>query len=125
MNTAKPPPKNVPILTRVAQPSGFTPLASSHSGLGGLYPASGPEVGAPPSAARLQGTAPAALDVHALTLRVLQRIDGILESRIREAVAAVALEHARGIADDIRPAIEAAVHDAISQAIALEAQRKS
>jgi hypothetical protein len=119
MNIPKTPPKFVPTLTRVAQP---LDLSLDTPAFGA---AAGQQHPAPAKVPKALATAAPALDPHAITLRVLQRIDLILENRIREAVATVALEHARGIADEIRPAIEAAVHEAVNEALAREAGSKT
>ena len=59
-----------------------------------------------------------------LSMRILQRVDVILERRVREAAAAIAMEYANNMAQEMRPALEKAVRDAVSEALALEVGAK-
>lgn len=130
---AKTPPKHVPVLTRVAQlpeghPSGPAPLAPSSAPSPLTATSAASAVARPTSASHAAHLASALtnlanVDHHTISLRVLQRVDTLLERRIRDAVTAVALDHARAIADDMRPVIEAAVREAVNEALALEADR--
>lgn len=49
--------------------------------------------------------------------RVMQRVDVMLERRLREAIATVVLEHTREIGPALRERIEDLVRDAVSQAL--------
>lgn len=55
-----------------------------------------------------------------LVRRVMQRVDVVLERRLREAIATVVLEHTREIGPALRGRIEDLVRDAVSQALAEE-----
>ena len=57
-------------------------------------------------------------------MRILQRVDVILERRVREAAAAIALEYANNMALEMKPALEQAVRDAVNEALALEVGAK-
>ncbi len=59
-----------------------------------------------------------------LSMRILQRVDVILERRVREAAAAIALEYANNMALEMKPALEQAVRDAVNEALALEVGAK-
>lgn len=52
--------------------------------------------------------------------RLLQRVDVIVQRRVREAAAAIALEHAQNLLHDLRPALEKAISEAVNEALALE-----
>ncbi|MBA2673521.1 hypothetical protein [Ramlibacter sp.] len=55
-----------------------------------------------------------------LVRRVMQRVDLMLERRLREAIATVVLEHTRDIGPALRERIEDLVRDAVSQAVSQE-----
>jgi hypothetical protein len=55
-----------------------------------------------------------------LVHRVLQRVDLVLERRLREAIATVVLEQTQTLAPQLRERIEFAVRDAVTQALADE-----
>ena len=68
-------------------------------------------------------TAPAPLGTateEQLVHRIMQRIDLTLDRRLREAIAAVVLEHSRALAPALRQEIETVVAEAVSQALAVE-----
>ena len=46
-------------------------------------------------------------------MRILQRVDVILERRVREAAAAIAMEYANNMAREMQPALEKAVQDGL------------
>ncbi|MDP3759363.1 MAG: hypothetical protein Q8R01_02460 [Ramlibacter sp.] len=52
--------------------------------------------------------------------RVLQRVDLVLERKLREAIAATVLEHTRAIAPLLREEIEAVVRETVARAFADE-----
>ena len=96
------PPRFVPTLTEVVQPV----LASSNA------PAS-------PSNVQLDH---ADLENH-LVQRVLQRVDLILERRLREAVGQVIAEHTELLTAELQIEIDAVVRQSVSQAFSQELER--
>lgn len=52
--------------------------------------------------------------------RLLQRVDVIVQRRVREAAAAIALEHAQNLLQELRPALEKAIYESVNEALALE-----
>lgn len=62
-----------------------------------------------------------------LVRRVLQRVDLMLERRLREAIAATVLEQTRSIAPLLRDEIEAVVRETVANAFAgeLDATKRS
>ena len=92
MAAARTPPRFVPTLTEVVH-SGAAPL--------------GPAAGAAPSA-------------DLLAQRVLQRVDLVLERRLREAVAGVILEHTEALAPLLRERLDGVVRDVVAEAVADE-----
>ena len=98
MNTALVPPRFVPTLTDRVRPVDL--------------PSSEPIGGEP------QQNAVALEDqiVH----RVMQRVDLVLERRLREAVAQVILAHTQALGPRLREEIELVVRESVSQAIAQE-----
>jgi hypothetical protein len=55
-----------------------------------------------------------------MRIRLLQRVDVIVQRRVREAAAAIALEHAQSLLQDLRPALEKAITESVNEALALE-----
>ena len=55
-----------------------------------------------------------------LVARVMQRVDLMLERKLREAIAATVLEQTRALGPILREEIESVVRDAVSQAFAEE-----
>lgn len=55
-----------------------------------------------------------------LVQRVMQRVDLTLDRRLREAIAAVVLEHTRDLGPVLRERIEAVVSNAVAEALAEE-----
>ena len=60
-----------------------------------------------------------------LVQRVLQRVDMVLERRLREAIAGVVLAQTRSLAPALRQEIEGVVRQAVAEAIADEAEAAS
>ena len=87
------PPRYVPTLTEVVQPS------------------AAPEDGAALSLEQLQEQV-----IH----RVMQRVDLSLERRLREAIATLVLEHTRNLGPLLREEIELVVRQSVSDAVAQE-----
>lgn len=55
-----------------------------------------------------------------LVRRVMQRVDLMLERRLREAIATVVLEHTRELGPALRERIEELVRQSVAQAVAEE-----
>ena len=55
-----------------------------------------------------------------LVERIMQRVDLALDRRLREAIAQIVLEQTRNLAPRLRELAEAAVRDAVTQAVADE-----
>ena len=62
----------------------------------------------------------AGLTQEQLVARVMQRVDLMLERKLREAIAATVLEQTRALGPILREEIELVVRDAVSQAFAEE-----
>jgi hypothetical protein len=59
-----------------------------------------------------------------LAQRVLQRIDLVLERRVREAIATVVLEQTSALVPVLRERLEAVVRDMVAKAVADEMQAR-
>ena len=68
--------------------------------------------------------AEAALSQEQLAQRVLQRLDLMLDHKVREAIASVVLEQTSALAPLLRERIESVVRQAVSQAVAEELQTR-
>lgn len=77
------------------------------------------EVVKAPEAAAQSGPS---IEEEAIVARVLQRIDLVLERRLREAIAATVLEQTRSLVPALREDIETVVREAVSQAVAEETE---
>jgi hypothetical protein len=88
------PPRFVPTLTEVV-----------HSGAAPLGPATGPGP---------------ALSHDQLAQRVLQRVDLVLDRRVREAIATVVLEQTDMLTPLLRERLDAVVREVVAQALAEE-----
>jgi len=98
MNSASVPPRFVPTLTDVVHPADqFSPKS--------------PLAGVQRNAMQLEDQI-----VH----RVMQRVDLVLERRLREAVAQVILSHTQALGPRLREEIELVVRESVSQAVAQE-----
>ena len=76
---------------------------------------------APPTPAPARaGIDDSASQAEQMRSRLLQRVDVIVQRRVREAAAAIALEHAQNLLQDLRPALEKAIAEAVNEALALE-----
>lgn len=100
MTNASFPPRFVPTLTDVVQTSGHTVK------LNAPYESEG----------QLEDQI-----VH----RVMQRVDLVLERRLREAVAQVILTHTQALGPRLREEIEWVVRESVSQAVAQELPQQS
>ena len=98
MSTTNVPPRFVPTLTDVVQPADHSPLEIR------------------------RGSAAQGLDnlEDQIVHRVMQRVDLVLERRLREAVAQVILAHTQTLAPRLREEIDLVVRESVSQAVAQE-----
>ena len=100
MTTTTTPPRYLPTLTDVVVRTSSAPPTSNDSRV---------------------ANEPAAFNEAQLTRRIMQRVDVVLERRLREALSKVILEHTQTLAPLLRQEIEATVKDAVAQALAQEA----
>ena len=98
MNSAPVPPRFVPTLTDVVHPA--------------TAPSQKPDEGLVPSD-------PVQLEDQ-IVHRVMQRVDLVLERRLREAVAQVILSHTQALGPRLREEIELVVRESVIQAVAQE-----
>lgn len=96
MTARRPPPRYVPTLTEVVQPP--------H---------------APATEAAAAAVAPG-LEQEEVVRRVLQRVDAMLERRLRERIAAVVVEQVQALAPVLRDEIEVSVRQAVAEAFEQE-----
>lgn len=94
MATTRTPPRFVPTLTEVVQ-------------------------GAPASHAALP-----AVSHEQIAQRVLQRVDLVLDRRVREAIATVVLEQTNALAPLLRERLDAVVREVVATAVAEELQAR-
>jgi hypothetical protein len=100
MSTSSVPPKFVPTLTEIVRPSpGAASVVAAHESL--------------PAAI---GT----LSQEQMIQRVLQRVDVILERRLREVVGQLILAHTQTLAPRLREEVEDVVRQSVMQAFAQE-----
>ena len=105
MSSAPTPPRFVPTLTEVVHPASMSALA---------------DVIAPDAAmASNSGVSLQQLEDQVLH-RVMQRVDLVLERRLREAVSQLILTHTQALGPRLREEIELVVRESVSQAIAQE-----
>ena len=100
MSTSSVPPKFVPTLTEIVRPvAGGAPVVPAHE--------------SPP-------TATGTLSQEQMIQRVLQRVDVILERRLREVVGQLILAHTQTLAPRLREEVEDVVRQSVMQAFAQE-----
>ena len=105
MKSSSVPPRFVPTLTEVVRPT------------------------APPAAAPGKPAAKAAPSTDASGLedqmvqRVMQRVDLILERRLREVIGQLILEHTQTLAPRLREEIEMVIRESVNQAFEQEAPK--
>lgn len=97
MTPSAAPPRFVPTLTEVVQPPSRSAV----------------------DAAGLNESSPHNLEEQ-MVHRVLQRIDMVLERRLREAVGQIILAHTQALVPHLREEIELVVRESVSQAMAQE-----
>lgn len=105
MNSASVPPRFVPTLTDVVHPveqiSPQVQAFNDHT---------------QPDAGQLEDQ---------LVQRVMQRVDLVLESRLREALAQVILSHTQALGPRLREEIERVVRESVGQAVAQELPQRN
>ena len=104
MNTTSVPPRFVPTLTDVVYPVDYINRSQ-------------PTNQSPPHTDLLHS--PAQLEDQIVN-RVMQRVDLVLDRRLREAVAQVILLHTQSLGPRLREEIELVVRESVSQAVAHE-----
>ncbi|MFT4241607.1 MAG: hypothetical protein QM569_04915 [Acidovorax sp.] len=117
------PPRFVPTLTEVVQVPQATPLqgaqgtpvAPAHAAV--APPPQRPAVPAP--AAAMQPPLPDGMEEY-MVHRVMQRVDVVLDKRLREAIATVVQEQTRSVLPRLREEIESVVRHAVYEAVADE-----
>ena len=97
--TRSAPPRYVPTLTEVVQQE---PLQAS---------------------AEADPATPLASSAEVMMQRVMQRVDLVLEQRLRETIGQLVLEHTQALTPRLKEEIERAVRESLSQAFAQEAAR--
>ena len=97
MSNSPGPPRFVPTLTEVVQP--------------GVSPGVSPEAPRPASHTQLEDQ---------MVFRVMQRVDLVLERRLREAVGQLILAHTQALGPRLREEIELVVRESVNQAMAQE-----
>lgn len=105
MSGATTPPRFVPTLTEVVYPA---PVSGSLEAI------------APTMASASDLDAPLHQLEDQLLHRVMQRVDLVLERRLREAVSQLILTHTQALGPRLREEIELVVRESVSQAIAQE-----
>lgn len=99
MSRSPVPPRFVPTLTEIVQPVPLqTPAVAN------------PDTSMAPSA-------------EVMMQRIMQRVDLVLERRLRETVGQLILEHTQILAPRLREEIELVVRESVSQAFAQEASQ--
>jgi hypothetical protein len=100
------PPRFVPTLTEIIRPLPASPPAPENTGA--------------PLATPAKALAVSADIQEQLVQRVLQRVDLLLERRLREVVGQLILEHTQTLAPRLREEIEAVVRQSVNQAFESE-----
>jgi len=114
MNRPPPaPPRFVPTLTEVVRPVAAPMPASAPAGASAVPP---PAFAAP----AMPAPAPSPDLQEQMVQRVLQRVDLMLDRRLREVVGQLILEHTQSLAPRLREEIEDVVRQSVSQAFANE-----
>jgi hypothetical protein len=114
----KPPPRFVPTLTDVVR-DGAPPLALARQPA--PAPAAMPMPRMPSASAKAPSLVQLSSDVEEqLIHRVMQRVDVVLDQRLREAIATVVHEQTRSLLPRLREEVESVVRDAVYVAVAQE-----
>ena len=107
MNSTPLPPRFVPTLTDVVHPVDYLNRSSPVNTINQPLQHADNQLG------------PAQLEDQ-IVHRVMQRVDLVLERRLREAVAQVILSHTQTLGPRLREEIELVVRESVSQAVAHE-----
>lgn len=115
----------VPTLTEVVQPEDLSPVSTLSSEL-----PSEPVTAPAPAKTDLSNATDQPLPLSGaqeelMVQRVLQRIDVVLEQRLREVVDQLILEHTQALAPRLRQEIELVVRESVVQAFEQEAPSAS
>lgn len=119
---SRPRPAHVPVLTEVIDLPGASPLAPPVAVV-----SSPPELVTPsvPSASPM--TTPALPSEAQITQRVMQdvqrQVDGMLEFRLREAMAPVLARHTDALVQELRQELSRTLRDVVARAVAQEMAR--
>jgi hypothetical protein len=103
------PPRFVPTLTEIIRPLPASPPTPENTGTPLASPALSPATPA-------KALAVSADIQEQLVQRVLQRVDLVLERRLREMVGQLILEHAQTLTPRLREEIEVVVRQSVDQA---------
>jgi len=116
MSRPPPAPRFVPTLTEVVRPvAAPMPAAGPVAAAATAVPAASPAFVAPAAP-----MAPSADLQEQMVQRVLQRVDLMLDRRLREVVGQLILEHTQSLAPRLREEIEGVVRQAVNQAFSNE-----
>ena len=121
MNNSQIPPRFVPTLTEVVAPISIAvaDLPGNHVAL--------PGSGQSEAQSATQSGLKVGMDVQfeeQMIHRVMQRVDLVLERRLRQAVGQLVMTHTQSLGPRLREEIELLVRESVSQAIAQELQTK-
>ena len=105
MNSTPMPPRFVPTLTEVVYPASIPDLTEAKTPVANAL--TSPEI----SLRQFEDQ---------LLHRVMQRVDLVLEHRLREVVSKIILNHTQALGPRLREEIELVVRESVSQAIAQE-----
>ena len=105
MNSTPLPPRFVPTLTEVVHPTSIPDSTQARAPIANALPNSEISLGQ---------------FEDQLLHRVMQRVDVVLEHRLREAVSKIILTHTQALEPRLREEIELVVRESVSQAIAQE-----
>lgn len=119
---SRPRPAHVPVLTEVVDLPGAAPLAPPAAVVG-----SAPELVTPSTSPLPPAAAPALPSEAQITQRVMQdvqrQVDGMLEFRLREAMAPVLARHTDALVQELRQELSRTLRDVVARAVAQEMAR--
>lgn len=107
------PPRFVPTLTEVVKPIA-APMPAPGQAVMPASPQASPVSPAPPAALAALAASPDLQEQ--MVQRVLQRVNLVLDRRLREVVGQLILEHTQSLAPRLREEIEDVVRQSVSQA---------
>ena len=122
---SRPRPAHVPVLTEVIDLPGAAPLAPPVAVVGSAPELVTPSV--PPAPPAPPMTTPAVPSEAQITQRVMQdvqrQVDGMLEFRLREAMAPVLARHTDALVQELRQELSRTLRDVVARAVAQEMAR--